>query len=57
MAARHRFLFEANGKGTLVRSVETWSGALDRILKPIVKRGAEAVGRDQLGALKRVCER
>ncbi len=26
LAARHRFLFEAEGSGTRVRSVETWEG-------------------------------
>lgn len=56
LAARHRFLFEAEGSGTRVRSVETWEGGLDRVVRRIVKPLAERIGRDQLEALRRaVC--
>lgn len=59
LTARHRFLFEDadGGKKTLVRSVETWEGGAERFLKPIVSRAAAAIGKAQLAALKRECER
>jgi len=53
ITARHRFLFEAEGSGTRVRSVETWQGPLDRVLRRVIKPLAERIGRDQLGALER----
>jgi hypothetical protein len=49
--ARHRFLFDADGTGTVVRSVETWSGPMASVLRRIVKPAAERIGRDQLRAL------
>lgn len=53
ISARHRFLFEAEGKGTRVRSVETWEGPLDRALRRVITPLAERIGRDQLAALAR----
>jgi hypothetical protein len=52
--AEHRFLFEEgkNG-GTTVRSVETWDGLIAPFVRPVVKRLAEKVGREQLAALAR----
>jgi hypothetical protein len=52
IGARHRFLFEAEGKGTRVRSVETWEGPLDRVLRRVIKPLAEKIGGEQLAALK-----
>jgi polyketide cyclase/dehydrase/lipid transport protein len=50
--AEHRFLFEADGaNGTLVRSVETWQGALALLLRRFVQPRAERVGADQLAGL------
>jgi len=50
--ARHRFLFEALEKGgTRIRSVETWDGLLAPLVKPLVLRLAEQIGREQLEAL------
>lgn len=45
--AEHRFVFE-EGR---IRSIETWEGALSGFLKPLLKRGAERVGKQQLRAL------
>jgi hypothetical protein len=54
--AEHRFLFEADGDGrTRVRSVETWHGALARILRRFVKPVAERIGAEQLEGLARGC--
>ncbi len=53
LRAEHRFLFEPHEDGAIVRSVETWTGALAPILKFIVKPGAERVGLQQLAALAR----
>lgn len=54
MRADHRFVFEARkGGGTRIRSIETWSGVLARVLKPVVKRGAERVGRALVEGLKK----
>ena len=49
--AEHRFVFEARGSGTRVRSIETWDGILTPFLRPFVKRMAERVGKQQLKAL------
>lgn len=49
--ARHRFLFDADGTGTIVRSVETWSGPMENVVRRLVKPAAERIGRDQLQAL------
>lgn len=52
--AEHRFLFEADGHGgTLVRSLETWEGALAVATRRFVQPIAERVGREQLEALAR----
>ncbi len=51
--AEHRFLFEKDGAGTRVRSVETWHGALAPLVKPVLRRLAEKVGRQQLAGLAR----
>jgi hypothetical protein len=51
--AWHRFLFEAAGENqTRVRSVETWAGFLSPIVKPLVRKLAEKIGREQLEALQ-----
>jgi hypothetical protein len=51
--AWHRFLFEAAGDNqTRVRSVETWAGVLSFAVKPIVRKLAEKIGREQLEALQ-----
>lgn len=52
LAARHRFLFEPEAGGTRVRSVETWEGALDGVLRRVIKPLAERIARDQLEALR-----
>jgi hypothetical protein len=49
--AEHRFLFEPTLAGTRLRSVETWSGILTPLIRRIVKRDAERVGKAQLHAL------
>lgn len=49
--AEHRFVFEAKGNGTLVRSIETWEGVLTPFLRPILQRLAERVGKQQLRGL------
>lgn len=50
--AEHRFLFEQRSDGgTRVRSVETWEGVLTPFVKPIVKRLAERIGKQQLEGL------
>ena len=52
--AEHRFLFsDAKDGGTHVRSVETWDGLIAPLVRPVVKRVAEKVGREQLAALAR----
>ncbi len=56
LRARHRFLFESAAGGTRVRSVETWEGALDWALKPVIKRVAEKIAKDQLEALRKAAE-
>lgn len=50
--AEHRFLLEPleNG-GTRIRSVETWRGPLALAMKPIIKRVAERIGRQQIDAI------
>jgi hypothetical protein len=53
ISARHRFLFEPEGEGTRVRSVETWEGPMERVLRPAIQPMAERIGRDQLQALDR----
>ncbi|HEY8074447.1 MAG TPA: SRPBCC family protein [Labilithrix sp.] len=59
LGAEHRFLFESldDGKRTRIRSVETWRGALTPFLRPIVKRLAERIGKQQVDALARIAER
>ena len=56
--AEHRFLFEPldNG-GTRIRSVETWKGPLALLLKPVIKRTAERVGKHQIDAIAKAAER
>jgi hypothetical protein len=55
--AQHRFVFEPRGEGEVeVRSIETWSGALARLLRGVVKPAAEKVGRAQLAGLERGAE-
>jgi uncharacterized protein YndB with AHSA1/START domain len=55
--ADHRFYFEDDGKGgTRVRSVETWSGPMAPLARPLVKPRAEMVGRDQLAGLQRALD-
>jgi len=52
--ADHRFLFEPDGDaGTMVTSLETWSGALAPIARRFVQPMAERVGAQQLEALAR----
>jgi len=52
--AEHRFLFEPLPEGgTRVRSLETWSGALATLVRPIVKPVAERMGGAQLERLTR----
>jgi uncharacterized protein YndB with AHSA1/START domain len=49
--AEHRFLFEKDGDGTRVRSVETWHGALAALLRRAIKPKAERIGAEQLASL------
>jgi hypothetical protein len=51
--AEHRFLFEPTPDGTRVRSVETWSGALAAVVRPLVKPIAEKIAGEQLAGLTR----
>ena len=51
--AEHRFLFAAKGAGTRVTSLETWSGWLSVLLKPILYPGAVRVGRAQLAGIRK----
>lgn len=52
VAADHRFLFESDGKGgTVVRSVESWTGVLAWAMKPLLARLAEGIGAQQLAGL------
>ncbi len=54
LSAEHRFLLEPDGASfTRVRSVETWKGVLAPLLRPIVRRAAEHVGKKQLAGLAR----
>ncbi len=54
--ADHRFRLAGDGKGgTHVHSHETWSGALAGVLRPLLKPGAERVGREQLAGLASAC--
>ena len=52
------FLLEAlpNG-GTRIRSIERWTGVVAGVLRPIIKRTAESVGRDQIDAIATEAER
>lgn len=50
---RHRFLFEPKGAGVRVRSVETWSGVVARLVRPMLSRAASKVGLAQLRGLER----
>jgi hypothetical protein len=49
----HTFFFEPAGAGVRVRSVETWSGWLAPLLKPILAPGAARVGKAQLAGIRR----
>ena len=50
--AEHRFLFEPRGDSSVeVRSVETWSGVIPRLLRRTILPSSERVGNDQLAAL------
>jgi len=51
--AEHRFLFEAEGDGTRVTSLETWSGALAPFARLFVQPMAEHIGGQMLQALDR----
>ncbi len=52
--AEHRFVFERRADGgTFVRSIETWSGALAPLVRPLVQPFAERAGRAQLEGLAR----
>ncbi len=52
--AEHRFVLEAVGdRRTRVRSIETWRGALSRVLRGIVLPLAIRVGDEQLAGLDR----
>lgn len=53
MVAEHRFLFEPDGSGTRIRSVESWRGLLATATKPVLKRLAERIGKQQLEGLRR----
>jgi hypothetical protein len=54
----HRFTFEPRGDASVeVRSDETWSGFLARLLRSSIQPKAEQIGRDQLGALAAAVER
>jgi hypothetical protein len=48
----HRFVFHPKGETSVeIESVETWSGAIASLLRPIIQRGATKVGQEQLEAL------
>jgi hypothetical protein len=49
LSAVHRFVFD--GDARCVRSVETWTGALAPVARPIVRPIAERIGREQLTGL------
>jgi hypothetical protein len=50
--AEHRFLLERHDDGgTVLRSVEVWSGALAWMTRPLVKPLAERIARGQLDGL------
>ncbi|MBX3189967.1 MAG: SRPBCC family protein [Labilithrix sp.] len=51
--AEHRFVFERDGEGTRVQSIETWHGPLARLGKAIIAPLATRVGGEQLDALAR----
>ena len=52
--AEHRFVLEPVGdRRTRVRSIETWHGALARLLRGIVLPLAVRIGNEQLAALDR----
>jgi hypothetical protein len=52
----HHFYFSDDGRGgTEVRSSETWSGLLAPVLRPLLQRAAERVGRQQLRGLAKAC--
>lgn len=55
--AEHRFHFDhRDGGGTRIRSEETWTGRLARVLERVVRPLAEKVGKDQIEALARAAE-
>jgi hypothetical protein len=50
--AEHRFVFEPIGdRKTLVRSIETWHGALSGLLRRLVEPAAMRIGTQQLEGL------
>lgn len=49
----HAFRFEKGPRGALVRSVETWSGALAALLAPLLRPIAARGAREQLEAIRR----
>jgi hypothetical protein len=52
VVGHHRFLFEAMGPSSVrVESVETWSGPLAALLRPLILPGAVKVARETLAAL------
>ena len=52
--AEHHFHFEAHADGgTLVRSVERWTGALAPLVRRLVQPAAERIGNEQLTGLAR----
>jgi hypothetical protein len=52
LLAEHRFLFEPKGAATVVvESVETWSGLVASVLRPLIQPNAIKIGQDQLAAL------
>jgi|HubBroStandDraft_1064217.scaffolds.fasta_scaffold239493_2 hypothetical protein len=55
--ADHHFLFEPDGRGgTLVTSLETWSGALAPFTRLFIQPMAARIGGQQLEALARAVE-
>ncbi len=50
--AEHRFLFEPDGASSVrIDSIETWSGPLAALLRPVIQPKAIRIGQDQLAAL------
>lgn len=56
LRGHHEFHIASDGKGgTVVRSVETWSGVLAPVLRPMLKPAAERIGSEQLAGLVAAC--